>query len=215
MDLHRSLSLGTIRTSGTKPDLSKFATLRFILNAEDSNGVKHITGDRGYFEKEPLEIKSPGNFKLWLTIDNKNPPPFECRQINDFKVTGDCNCDLYTRVFDTEKEAFLRSFFKPGDDRDNGTMRSALTKDEFHFGDWTLEPGKYVFRVIGPINFTYENDEKEPQGFEEVQVDLSFWFELEANSKPSSPRENPVTPSDLAYFTEEQLKQMRKSSRIY
>lgn len=210
--LQRPTPPRNITMSGAKPDLSNFATLRFILNVEDSKGVKHITGKHGYYKKEPLKNVPAGNLKLWLTIDNQNPPPFEVHQITDFKSEENCNGDIYTRVFDTEKEGFLRTFFKPGDDQGGGMMRSALTQGEFHFGDWPLEPGDYLYRVVGPIHFKYQNDEMETQGFEVLQVDLNFWFKIKADSEPASPRENPVIPSNKGYFTEEELKQLRKSN---
>lgn len=193
--------------SGTKPDLSKFTPLRFILHVQDIKGDEHTSEDYGYDENKPLKVPK-GEILLWLGIENRTPHPSGSIEISSFKSEGNCNGGRYTRYFDTKKQSHLKVSLSPGETYDMN--REAWTGEMFLFEHCQLQPGKSEFKVTGRIYFKYLGEEGNVHGSEELDIALSFWLEgeEEADLKPRTSTVNPVVPNSEVNKTEKDSRQM-------
>lgn len=194
--------------SDEKPDVLEIFHPRFILEVHDVNGVNHVSEDRGNDEERPLKIPE-GRALLRLKIDNKRPHP-KGILINGLKSEGDCNGDLHTRIFDTKKRSPLELFIStPEPQRLLGVNMEAWSGEVYILHDqFSLQAGKCKLTVTGPINFKYMDKENNARGFEELNVTLSFWLEVEkpTDSNPTSSTANPGVPSTEANNTEKESK---------
>lgn len=193
--------------SDAKPDLSKFTPLRFILSVQDIKGVTHESEEHGYDENNPLKVPK-GEILLCLGIENQKTHPSGSLEISGFKSEGNCNGDLYTRGFDTEKRSHVKVSLPSGETYDMN--REAWSREMFIFEHCQLQPGKSEFKVTGPIYFKYLDKKRNAHGSEELDITLSFWLEgeEEADLKPPTSTADPVVPNSEANKTEKESKQM-------
>lgn len=189
-------------TEGTMPFL--------VLMATDGKNNEYEAVKKKDDSEEEEHRPKAGTIELWLRIEYQKKGPSDGHILRDSEKSGEHErvpLNMLKRAFDTGKGAEIDILFKPGDHSQKKAKLKATTDDKFSLGYWELGPGEYELKLIGSINFKYLDMNGKPLVFENMRLDLSFWFDIAVNQDPPL-EEDSDAPSPKGYYTEQEIKQM-------